>query len=94
MLQWYELNDIKDELIRFVVLVTEYKGRLVIIRNKKRGGWEIPGGNREEGETLLAAATRELFEETGAVLFDLEPFGIYQRNGSYGMIFFFGSTPF
>lgn len=88
MLQWYEVNEIEDELIRFVVLVTEYRKKLVIIKNKKRGGWEIPGGNREKDETLLAAAARELYEETGAVHFDLEPFGVYLWNGSYGMIFF------
>lgn len=88
MLQWFEINDIEHETIRFVVIVTKYKGKFVIIRNKNRGGWEIPGGHREKGETLLATATRELYEETGATKFELEQFGIYQLNGSYGMIFY------
>jgi 8-oxo-dGTP diphosphatase len=88
MIQWCELNEINHEVIKFIVLVTKYDGQLVVIRNKKRGGWEIPGGNREPEETLLSAATRELYEETGAVKFDLEAFGIYLWNGSYGMIFY------
>ena len=33
----------------------------------KRYGWEIPGGGREQGETTLAAAKREMREETGFV---------------------------
>ncbi|MDQ1912195.1 NUDIX domain-containing protein [Paenibacillus sp. GD4] len=88
MLPWYETHEIQDELIQFVVMVTAYQGKWVIIKNKKRGGWEIPGGNKEKGEACLAAAARELYEETGAVHFELEPFGIYKWNGSYGMVYF------
>jgi 8-oxo-dGTP diphosphatase len=88
MIQWHELTEIDHELVKFVVLVTHYNNQWIIIKNSKRGGWEIPGGNREPGEPLLTAAGRELFEETGAIKFDLEPFGIYQWNGNYGMVFF------
>jgi 8-oxo-dGTP diphosphatase len=88
MTKWFEVNEIQQEDIKFVVSLTEYKGQLLIINNKKRGGWEIPGGTREAGETLLLSASRELYEETGAVRFDLEPYGVYELNGSYGMMFF------
>jgi 8-oxo-dGTP diphosphatase len=37
---------------------------------------------------LIQAASRELYEETGAVKFELTPYGNYLLNGSYGMIFF------
>ncbi|WP_373231352.1 NUDIX domain-containing protein [Cohnella sp.] len=88
MSHWYELNEIDHEPIKFAVLIAKFKNQFIIINNKKRGGWEIPGGNREEGETILHTASRELFEETGAIRFDLTPFGIYQWNGSFGMVFF------
>lgn len=88
MLPWYEIDEIHDDLIKFVILIAQYNDQFIVIRNKKRGGWEIPGGNRELGETLLFAATRELYEETGAIQFDLEPFGITTLNGNHGMVFF------
>lgn len=83
MSNWYELNEVDDELIKFAVLITKYNNQYIIVRNRKRGGWEIPGGNREPGENILFTARRELFEETGAVKFDIVPFGIYQWNGNY-----------
>lgn len=88
MTQWFEINEVNQELIKFVVIITEYNNQIIIIKNKKRGAWEFPGGTREPGEALLITASRELFEETGAARFDIEPFGIYQMDGSYGMVYF------
>lgn len=90
MIPWYELNEINNDLIKFVILIAEFNDQLIIIRNKKRGGWEIPGGNREPGESLLFTASRELYEETGATQFELEAFGITMLNGNHGMVFFAG----
>jgi hypothetical protein len=87
MIQWYAMDDVSHDLIKFVILLAEYKGQLVIIKNPKRGGWEIPGGTREPGEQLLATARRELYEETGATQSEFEAFGILRWNGSFGMVF-------
>jgi len=86
-IQSFNLSDVDYNNIKYVVLIAEYKEQLVIIRNKNRTLWELPGGKREEGERLLHAASRELFEETGATTFELTPYSIYFMNGSYGMNF-------
>lgn len=47
-------------------LVTNSKGEVLLIRHPKRG-WEMPGGQVEEGESLIEALQREILEESGAV---------------------------
>ncbi|MDG6224892.1 MAG: NUDIX hydrolase [Candidatus Thermoplasmatota archaeon] len=37
----------------------------MMVRSKKRGAWEMPGGRVEVGEGPLEAAVREFLEETG-----------------------------
>jgi 2,3-bisphosphoglycerate-dependent phosphoglycerate mutase len=58
---------------RFVVIFTRYQGKWLYCRAKERNTFETAGGHIEHGETPLEAARRELFEETGAVRFDITP---------------------
>lgn len=37
----------------------------LMIRNERRGGWEMPGGKLEEGETSEEGVVRECLEESG-----------------------------
>ena len=46
------------------VVVTDPSGRVLLGRST-RGMWELPGGRIETGESALAAAVRELTEESG-----------------------------
>lgn len=55
-------------------------GRWLLIRRRDTGGWALPGGTLEWGETLSQAATRELAEEAGAdLLGTCELFNVYSR---------------
>lgn len=54
---FYEKAD--DELLRFAVIAAKYQGQWVLCRHKARSTWEFPGGHRETGETIEAAAVRE-----------------------------------
>lgn len=86
-------DEVDDGLIKFAVIVSKYKDKWVFCRHKDRSTFEIPGGHREVGETVTAAAIRELAEETGAVDFNIFPICVYsvkRYNGveSFGMLYY------
>jgi 8-oxo-dGTP diphosphatase len=54
--------------VDMVIVTSEPRPRVLLIRRKHApfaGKWAIPGGFVEMGESLEAAAARELYEETG-----------------------------
>ena len=56
---------------KYVVVLSEYSGSLLLSRHKERTTWETQGGHIEAGETPLDAARRELYEESGAMDFEI-----------------------
>ena len=70
-----------------VVCVSKYKDKYVFSYNKKRNGWEIPGGHIEQNETWEEAAKREMYEETGATKIKLTPIAVYKIN-SFALLCF------
>lgn len=92
--QFYDQID--DQNLRFAVIVTKTNGHWVFCKHRERDTLEVPGGHREPGEDILAAAKRELYEETGAVDFSIEPVCVYSVTASwsfdgqetFGMLFY------
>lgn len=89
---FYTQEEIDDSLFRFAVIAARENGQWLFCRHRERSTWEIPGGHREPGEAIEAAARRELFEETGAISFELSPVCAYgvESGGqtTYGMLYF------
>ena len=63
-------------------------GRIVLVRMYNHGpgavGLTLPAGALNGGEAPLAAANRELLEETGYAAGHMRPLGTYWMNGNYG----------
>ena len=77
-IQLFDLGYCEEKEYTRVVCVCRYKEKYVFSFNKKRNGWEIPGGHIEEGETWEEAAKREVYEETGATKVKLTPVCVYK----------------
>ena len=56
---------------KYVVILSEYRGMWLLSRHRDRTTWETQGGHIEPGESPLDAAGRELYEESGAVDFEI-----------------------
>ena len=76
---------------KYVVVMSKYQGKILLSRHRDRSTWETQGGHIEPGETPLAAARRELYEESGAVDFDIRPIFDYwagdENGGASGQVF-------
>lgn len=70
-------DEVADELLKFAVIIASHKGQWVFCKHKDRDTWEIPGGHREHGETIIETARRELYEETGATVYSITPVCVY-----------------
>lgn len=77
--KFYE--NINDELLKFAVIIAKHQDKWVFCKHKERNTYEIPGGHREQGESIIEAAKRELTEETGAIDFKIEPVCVYSVTG-------------
>lgn len=75
IVKFYE--EVDERLLKFAVIIARIGGKYVFCKHKQRDTWEVPGGHREPGEKILETAERELYEETGAVDFDIKPICVY-----------------
>ena len=81
MLEVRFCDNVADELLKFAVIISKTNGKWIFCKHKERDTYEVPGGRRELGETIVETAKRELVEETGAVEFDIKPICVYSVKG-------------
>ena len=61
-------------------------GLFLMVFNPRRGGWEMPGGRIEDGESIRDAAVREFAEECGLQLDVKGCRPIYDSNVCVGIV--------
>ncbi|MDO4318579.1 MAG: GNAT family N-acetyltransferase [Lachnospiraceae bacterium] len=85
-----------DEKLKYAVIVAKFNGKWVWCKHRERNTYEIPGGHREPGERIWETARRELYEETGATVFELRPVCVYSvvraseqgETETFGMLYY------
>ena len=91
-----------DAMLKFAVIAARHNGRWVLCKHKDRSTYECPGGHREYAENIDDTAKRELWEETGAVKYDLKTVCVYSVSDvdteTFGMLYYadifqFGELP-
>ena len=85
---FFEIGEVDDSLLEYAVIVSRYMDKWVFVRIKPENGkfWE-------ENEAIIDTAKRELFEETGAIKFELKPICVYSIE-SYGLLLYANITEF
>lgn len=87
----YEVGKLKT--YKYVVVLSTMRGKILLSRHKQRMTWETQGGHVEPGESPYEAAERELYEEFGAVRYDIHALCDYWAGdeatgeGATGMVF-------
>lgn len=79
-----EGSDHPQEAVTYVVIAARFNNGWLFVKHRRRGGYELPAGHPEEGESSERAAARELAEETGAESFTLEPLTFYSVDSGSG----------
>jgi len=65
-------------IVSAATIVINKEDKILLIKGPKRG-WEMPGGQVEEGESLKNAAIRETKEETGIDIDVIKFCGVFQN---------------
>lgn len=90
--KFFDPSWVPDDKLTFSVIAARFEGLWIFVRHYKRSSWEIPGGHIEKGETSYKAACRELNEETGAIVFNIDCVATYSvdknEERGFGRLYF------
>jgi 8-oxo-dGTP diphosphatase len=72
------VGDVSTQDVRVSLVLARHEQGLVLVRNKHRSIWELPGGYIDQGERASDCALRELFEESGLMGSEIELLGVLE----------------
>lgn len=64
-------------------IVCNEDGHILLVRHTYTGGWHLPGGGVDHGESTRTAALRELAEEAGIEAEELVLVGFYSNHARF-----------
>lgn len=69
-------NDIPDDLKLKAHAVCIYNGEMLLVHHPEWDIWSLPGGTRDEGESIEETLKREIKEETNCRVVDYRPIAV------------------
>lgn len=78
-------NEPSRHSVSVAAVVTDEDGRVLVIRRRDNGAWQLPGGVLELHETIEDGVRREVQEETGVTVEPIRLTGIY-KNMNLGVV--------
>jgi 8-oxo-dGTP pyrophosphatase MutT (NUDIX family) len=88
-----DFSNVKVSQISAIFLIGIKDGMILAVRNER--GWDIPGGHVETSDAdLYSALIREVNEESGVVLKEVEPFALmrFDEKGDRSMLFYLSNV--
>jgi 8-oxo-dGTP pyrophosphatase MutT (NUDIX family) len=85
-----ETTDFRGERLHFAVMIARSPEGVVLVFNKFRRVWELPGGLIDAGDDARTTAARELREEAGNIARDVRWLGVVEvtdGNSYFGGVF-------
>lgn len=76
-----------------VAVIPDQEGRVLLLRSRYSGLWQLPGGIVKAGEDLLTGLQRECREEVGEAVRVERLTGIYAMQGAADMVAAFRCAP-
>ncbi|MET9499822.1 NUDIX domain-containing protein [Streptomyces sp. NPDC006552] len=65
------------------MIVVDFSGRILLLERADTGGWGLPGGFMDPGESLEETARREVMEEVGLEVDELRLMNVFSGPEQY-----------
>lgn len=67
-------DNVADEFLKFAVIISKTDNKWVFCKHKERETYEIPGGHREPGESILETAKENYKKKQEQLILELNQY--------------------